>query len=398
MVRGRFSVSDFIIFTIIISIIIFGLEQDLMLSESENQKIPESKIEITKPKTTLTRQTIRRQQRPLFAMAACYSAPDVNRVKIELEVALKSAVLFLKNVIDIIIFTDSKEISDHISSYVDKWPNTYKQKLNLTFHAPWYPDLRSINKDSYKFENLFKPCATQRIFFPLVFPKIDSLIYIDIDVIFLKSPEKLWMEFQNLNENHLASMSLRYKTNRRKNKNLFNNIFEVNDGVFLMNMTKMRAVSPKGWTEQILNIYKKFREEKGKESEKLYDQDLISLYFTERREEIRILPCSWNYRGFLCEKPRDKCRDAADMGISLIHGAGERFYSERSLKFKVLFDIFKNWKLGEDSLTDLLFRVSEGLRKLTNDLRDKRRIACKDSMYFDENVIKTLKNSIFMNR
>lgn len=46
---------------------------------------------------------------------------------------------------------------------------------------------------------LFKPCAAQRLFLPSLLPHLDSVIYVDCDVLFLTSPEYLEMHFRYMN-------------------------------------------------------------------------------------------------------------------------------------------------------------------------------------------------------
>lgn len=43
---------------------------------------------------------------------------------------------------------------------------------------------------------LFKPCAAQRLFLPSLLPHIDSLAYVDCDVLFLSPPELLDKHFK----------------------------------------------------------------------------------------------------------------------------------------------------------------------------------------------------------
>ena len=43
---------------------------------------------------------------------------------------------------------------------------------------------------------LFKPCAAQRLFLPSLLPHIDSLAYVDCDVLFLSPPEELDNHFK----------------------------------------------------------------------------------------------------------------------------------------------------------------------------------------------------------
>ena len=66
---------------------------------------------------------------------------------------------------------------------------------------------------------LFKPCSTLRFFLPEILEKEEAVIYLDTDLIFLDSPEKLWREFQNFNSSQIIGMAPNLAHYNDKNAN-----------------------------------------------------------------------------------------------------------------------------------------------------------------------------------
>ena len=44
----------------------------------------------------------------------------------------------------------------------------------------------------------FAPCATQRLFFPLILPEYQHILYVDTDIIFLQDPVHVWSSLGNM--------------------------------------------------------------------------------------------------------------------------------------------------------------------------------------------------------
>ena len=65
----------------------------------------------------------------------------------------------------------------------------------------WYPE------DRMKMKQVFRICATERLFLPLILSEIDAVVYLDTDLIFHTSPRNLWKEFLRFNSEHLSAMA-----------------------------------------------------------------------------------------------------------------------------------------------------------------------------------------------
>ncbi|CAG7722961.1 unnamed protein product, partial [Allacma fusca] len=104
---------------------------------------------------------------------------------------------------------------------------------NVSFPDPfWYP--------------LFKPCATQRIFLSHMLPDVDSLMYVDADVLFLSSAGELWKHFLLMNGTQMIAMAPDglppAKSTYSSSKVPYYAPRGLNSGVLLMNLTRMRQM------------------------------------------------------------------------------------------------------------------------------------------------------------
>lgn len=71
-----------------------------------------------------------------------------------------------------IVITDTKENFKTISSVPNKWPKKYRNKITIEYLAESYPD----NREDLR--NLWRTCATQRLFVPAMLPAEEAIIYI----------------------------------------------------------------------------------------------------------------------------------------------------------------------------------------------------------------------------
>jgi len=90
--------------------------------------------------------------------------------------------------------------------------------------------------DTEWMQNLFAPCATLRLFLPEILINYKSLVYLDTDIILLRSIQELWKEFDSFSKTALIGMSPTNQLN------------DTNTGVILMNLTRMREAE---WTQKI---------------------------------------------------------------------------------------------------------------------------------------------------
>ena len=82
------------------------------------------------------------------------------------------------------------------------WPINFKNKVQFQKLDVWYPPERSTFRDKYS------PCASELLFLPEILSKanIDSAIYMDTDMIFMRDPADLWNNFYSFNSTQLAAI------------------------------------------------------------------------------------------------------------------------------------------------------------------------------------------------
>lgn len=105
---------------------------------------------------------------------------------------------------------------------------------------------------------------------------MDSILYIDTDVLFLSPVEQVWAHFGLMNSSQMAAMSYESEVfsnswYHRFAKHPYYGSYGLNSGVMLMNLTRMRQF---GWTNRLDPILKQY-------GSKIVwgDQDIINVIF-----------------------------------------------------------------------------------------------------------------------
>lgn len=83
-----------------------------------------------------------------------------------------------------------------------QWPIEYQRKIDIKYYSIEY-----TRGNDERWRSLFKPCCTQRLFIPDILKNIDSVIYIDTDVLFLTNVRNLWRFFRKFNSTQLAALT-----------------------------------------------------------------------------------------------------------------------------------------------------------------------------------------------
>ncbi|CAL4123450.1 unnamed protein product, partial [Meganyctiphanes norvegica] len=186
-------------------------------------------------------------------------------------VLLKSAAALTKTYLRFLVITDSKSIYEDITASFHSWSPEYQHRLSLEYHPVWYPADRS------DVIAMYKPCSTQRLFLPSMFPQIDATIYVDTDAIFMRPPEDLWNEFVNFAPDHVMGISTEaYWYKSSENKVPYYGKNGLNAGLILMNLTRLRHFPGEDWTQASMNILDQFKNDL-----KLGDQDIINVLFNK---------------------------------------------------------------------------------------------------------------------
>ncbi|XP_026057792.1 glucoside xylosyltransferase 1-like [Carassius auratus] len=152
---------------------------------------------------------------------------------------LKSAVLFSHRHLCFHIFSE-----DHLHAGFRQELESWPQRFRSTFSYSVYP-IVFPSENAREWKRLFKPCASQRLFLPLLLKQVDSVLYVDTDVLFLRPLEDVWSFLSRFNSSQVAAMSPEHEEPRigwynRFARHPYYGQTGVNSGVMLMNMTRIR--------------------------------------------------------------------------------------------------------------------------------------------------------------
>lgn len=131
-------------------------------------------------------------------------------------------------------------------------------------------------KNAHEWRKLFKPCASQRLFLPTILTDVDSILYVDTDVLFMTPVETVWSHFGKMNSSQMVALAPEHEEPNvgwynRFARHPYYGPLGVNSGVMLMNLTRMRKFQ---WVEYVIPIYEKY-----KLKITFGDQDIINIIF-----------------------------------------------------------------------------------------------------------------------
>lgn len=269
-------------------------------------------------------------------------------------VMLKSAVLFSKALLVFHIFAEDS-LQQSFQDQLEFWPSAYRKKIEYHIYNLTFPQTAQVDQ----WRKLFKPCAAQRLFIPSLLTDVDSILYVDTDILFLSPVDKIWSFFSKFNSTQLAAVSTEHDDPaigwyNRFARHPFYGEMGVNSGVMLMNLTRLRQSS---WMTALVNFYEEYRL-------KITwgDQDLINIYFHFYPHQLYVFSCEWNYRPDHCMY-MSICKPAEDTGVYVLHGCRRVWHEDKQPAFKAVYTAFKMHDLGASIEYDLL----ESLHKHLND-------------------------------
>lgn len=251
---------------------------------------------------------------------------------------LKSVVLFTSKSVHFHILAEDK-LHDKIQSSLARWPHIKTGKLHYKVYHLTFPKGESAEE----WKNLFKPCASQRLFLPSVLSRVDSVLYMDTDCIVLRPVEDIWQHFARFDSKQLAAMAPESEVEtlgwyNRFARHPYYGKLGVNSGVMLMNLTRMREFR---WKEKIIPIYRQYRVEIT-----WGDQDILNVLFHNHPDLLYVFTCNWNFRPDHCMYGSN-CKAAEINGISVVHGNRAVFHSDKQPFFRAVYDAVSQCTLGE---------------------------------------------------
>ncbi|XP_043092500.1 glucoside xylosyltransferase 1 isoform X3 [Puntigrus tetrazona] len=211
---------------------------------------------------------------------------------------LKSAAMLSSRALRFHIFAE-EQLHASIKTTLDSWPAFIQAKFSYVVHPISFP-----HENHEEWSQLFKPCASQRLFLPMILKEVDSLLYMDTDVLFLQPVELIWDMLTRFNSTQLVAMAPEHEEPRiawysRFSRHPYYGKTGINSGVMLMNLTRMRMTQFRNdmtsvglhWDELLMPLLQKY-----KLNITWGDQDLINIIFhynpaTASRQRKRGFSC-----------------------------------------------------------------------------------------------------------
>uniref|UniRef100_A0A8C8GI23 Glucoside xylosyltransferase 1 n=1 Tax=Oncorhynchus tshawytscha TaxID=74940 RepID=A0A8C8GI23_ONCTS len=250
---------------------------------------------------------------------------------------------------------------------LESWPGSFRSRFNYTLYPITFP-----RENAGEWKKLFKPCASQRLFLPLILKEVDSLVYVDSDILFLQPVDALWSLLAHFNATQLAAMAPEHEEPRiawysRFARHPYYGRTGINSGVMLMNMTRIRATYFKNdmtsvglrWEELLMPLLQKY-----KLNMTWGDQDLLNIIFHHNPECLLEVPCHWNYRPDHCIYGSN-CGSAEEEGIFILHGNRGVYHDLKQPAFRAVYDAIRQYSFREDPVSSLLVPLEEELLKTT---------------------------------
>ncbi|XP_030633612.1 glucoside xylosyltransferase 2 [Chanos chanos] len=282
---------------------------------------------------------------------------------------VKSALLFSVKKIKFHIFAEH-DLSSQFKKGLSNWPHPFSSKFEYTI----YPITFSVG-NAEEWKKLFKPCAAQRLFLPVILKDVDSLLYVDTDVIFLRPMDDIWKFLKAFNSTQLAAMAPEHEIPKigwysRFARHPFYGVTGVNSGVMLMNLTRIRKTLFKNsmiaaglsWEDLLHPLYQKY-----KNHITWGDQDLLNIIFHYNPECLYIFPCQWNYRPDHCMYGSN-CKGAEEEGVSILHGNRGVYHDDKQPAFKVVYDAIREYPLEENMFQQLFYPLQTKFLDTVNTL------------------------------
>uniref|UniRef100_UPI003AAD50A3 glucoside xylosyltransferase 2 isoform X1 n=1 Tax=Centroberyx gerrardi TaxID=166262 RepID=UPI003AAD50A3 len=302
-----------------------------------------------------------------LAVVACGNRLD------ETLTMVKSALLFSVKKIKFHIFAEDPLASQFEKGFhlqLNQWPRSVVAKFQYSI----YPITFSVG-NAEEWKKLFKPCAAQRLFLPVILKEVDSLLYVDTDVLFLRPMDDIWAFLKAFNKTQLAAMAPEHEVPKigwysRFARHPFYGVTGVNSGVMLMNLTRIRktlfknSMIPSGlsWEDLLHPLYQKY-----KNHITWGDQDLLNIIFHYNPECLFTFPCQWNYRPDHCMYGSN-CKGAEEEGVSILHGNRGVYHDDKQPAFKVVYDAIHDFPLQDNLFQSLFYPIQTKFLDTVNTL------------------------------
>ncbi|KAJ8361255.1 hypothetical protein SKAU_G00177800 [Synaphobranchus kaupii] len=280
-----------------------------------------------------------------LAVVACGNRLD------ETLTLIKSALLFSVKKIKFHIFAE-----DALASLFQKGLSKWPRLVSSRFQYSVYPITFSVG-NAEEWKKLFKPCAAQRLFLPVILRDVDSLLYVDTDVLFLRPMDDIWSFLKEFNSTQLAAMAPEHE------------IPKIGCTLFKNNMISTGL----SWEDLLHPLYQKYRNHIT-----WGDQDLLNIIFHFNpgtvivhgwapKSAVYTFPCQWNYRPDHCMYGSN-CKGAEEEGVAILHGNRGVYHDDKQPAFKAVYDAIHDYPFDDNIYQSLFYPLQTKFLDTVNTL------------------------------
>ncbi|XP_047390957.1 glucoside xylosyltransferase 2 isoform X3 [Sciurus carolinensis] len=196
----------------------------------------------------------------------------------------------------------------------------------------------------------------------VILKDVDSLLYVDTDVLFLRPVDDIWKLLRQFNSTQLAAMAPEHEIPKigwysRFARHPFYGSAGVNSGVMLMNLTRIRSaqfknsMTPTGlaWEDMLYPLYQTY-----KNAITWGDQDLLNIIFYFNPERLYVFPCQWNYRPDHCMYGSN-CKEAEREGVSVLHGNRGVYHDDKQPTFRALYEAMRDFPFQDNLFQSMYY-------------------------------------------
>ncbi|XP_076068414.1 glucoside xylosyltransferase 2-like [Oratosquilla oratoria] len=293
----------------------------------------------------------------------------------QIRALLNSAAWLSSGTLQLHVITDSPETFSKLLHVTRHWPEAHRSRVSFTRHSTWFPSSHAHLK------NLYHSCAAQKLFLPTILDSVESAVYVDTDIIFLRPPEHLSSVLRSLSGDQVLGLVHEPYLWYYHKVPLYPKGC-LNDGVMFINLTKAREF-PGGWERTLLRYYDKYKDVV------IGDQDFLNVFLRDHPEYVRVLTPEWNYGVWQCSKGLGRiCKTCLSNGIALLHGYNSHFLNKQEYAFQFIFETFNSLNLHR-SVKDVAIHLA---KKLNRVLDEKLHSGCVGGlrMNFSDMVLRYL--------
>ena len=243
----------------------------------------------------------------------------------QLTTLFKTLLYFTKSPLwRIIVMTDTVDTFNKVVKLTSTLPH---HRLLLQHRAIWLPQHEPVIKGHWR------PCAWAKQFVCEALPELDSVVYVDTDVVFLGPAEELWRLLGSMGPGQALALAPEPQYLLDTPTRPYAGTVGLNTGVMVANLTRLRHLPEGGLGSAILD-------QGAITPHPRHDQDALNHYLMHKPHLLMEVTARWNFLPSSCFHEAPSCVDCVSAGIVVLHGAEATFFRNIDRKFLVSMSLY----------------------------------------------------------